>query len=71
MKILKEELESDKHEIDSVQFMLFSATIPKWVEKVAAGFMKKDAVIVDMVKNSDSKTPSTVEHLALFFPSRE
>jgi ATP-dependent RNA helicase DDX21 len=71
LKKMKDEFEENKKAIEKVQFLLFSATIPKWVEKISSKFMKKNLVFIDMIKNSDNKTSKTVEHLAIFIPSRE
>lgn len=71
LKTLRSELESSGKSIDRVQFLLFSATIPKWVDQIAGRFMKPDLLFVDMIRHSDTKTSTTVEHLALFFPSKE
>ena len=73
-KILKktgEDLASENRKIEEVQFCLFSATIPKWVEKIAAKFMKPDVCRVDMVKNAENKTSVTVEHYSISFPNKE
>ena len=48
-----------------IQFMLFSATIPKWVREIADHFLSPEAKTIDLVKNSDTKTSAGVEHLAL------
>lgn len=71
LKTLRTELEENQKSIDNIQFMLFSATIPKWVDQIASRFMKRDLVFVDMIKNSETKTSKTVEHLSLFFPSKD
>lgn len=54
-----------------IQYLLFSATIPKWVEKVAKSFMSGDVVRIDMIKGREVKTSTTVEHLAILFKTRE
>jgi ATP-dependent RNA helicase DDX21 len=71
LKKIKEEFEENKKSIDKIQFLLFSATIPKWVDKIASKFMKDNVVRIDNVKNSGNKTSKTVEHLSLFVPSKE
>lgn len=71
LKSIKEQFDEYKKSIDRIQFLLFSATIPKWVEKISKKFMKEDVEFVDMIKNSEVKTSKTVEHLCLFIPSKE
>lgn len=71
LKKLSQELEEVQRTQDSVQFLLFSATIPRWIENIANKFMKPDLVRVDMVKGNETKTSKTVDHLSLFFPSRD
>jgi ATP-dependent RNA helicase DDX21 len=51
-----------------LQFLLFSATIPKWVREIADHFLAADAKTIDLIKNSDIKTSVGVEHLALCIP---
>lgn len=71
LKTLRSELEAGGKSVDRIQFLLFSATIPKWVDQIAGRFMKPDLVFVDMIRHSETKTSTTVEHLSLFFPSKE
>lgn len=55
-----------------IQYLLFSATIPDWVEEIAAKFMGDSEVeIIDMVKNSEIKTSKTVQHWAIQFYNEE
>lgn len=71
LKNAKEDLKEREREMEDVQFLLFSATVPRWVEKIAAKFMDPDLVRVDMVKNENIKTSVTVEHLCIFFPNKD
>lgn len=71
LKFVKDDFEKEKKDVSEIQYLLFSATIPKWVEKVSKTFMSKDHVRVDMIKGKTVKTSTTVEHLAIFFKSRE
>ena len=71
LKTLRAELEENKKSIELIQFMLFSATIPRWVDQIANKFMKPNLVFVDMIRGSETKTSKTVEHLSLFFPSKD
>lgn len=54
-----------------LQFLLFSATIPKWVREIADHFLSQDAKTIDLIKNSDIKTSVGVEHLALCIPTSQ
>lgn len=47
------------------QKLLFSATVPKWVEELASKFMSKNKKFVDLVNKYDIKTSRTIEHLSL------
>lgn len=53
---------------NSVQNLLFSATIPKWIHNIAEKYLKKNRKFVDLIKNSDIKTSVGVEHMALNCP---
>lgn len=46
------------------QVLLFSATMPRWVEEVASKYMTKPKK-VNMIENSTNKTSVTVNHLAV------
>ncbi|KAJ3278140.1 Nucleolar RNA helicase 2 [Borealophlyctis nickersoniae] len=50
------------------QTLLFSATIPDWVNKAISKYMRPDKVTVDLIGKDRQKTSATVKHLAL--PSR-
>lgn len=53
---------------DKVQTLLYSATIPPWVNQVARKYLRPGYVIVDLVKNDAGKTnqgASTVHHIAM------
>lgn len=54
---------------DQMQMILFSATIPEWVNKVARKYMKEDLIFVDLVGKNSNKTSETVRHLAMKVPS--
>ena len=47
------------------QNLLFSATVPSWVERIAAKYMKKDKKLVDLIKNQAIKTSKTVAHCSM------
>lgn len=43
------------------QTLLFSATLPDWVEKTAKKYMTRDRKLVDVIGNEKQKTALTVE----------
>lgn len=51
-----------------VQMLMFSATLPGWVHDIVSKYMKPNKVLIDLVKNTDSKTSKNVEHLAINCP---
>ena len=71
LKAIKSEFEESERSIDELQILLFSATIPSWVQKISSKFMKSDAKLIDMVQGQDNRTSKTVEHLAIYIPSKE
>lgn len=48
-----------------VQFLLFSATVPKWVQETANQFMEKNYKFVDMVRSEEVATPKNIKHILL------
>ncbi|KMZ71158.1 DEAD-box ATP-dependent RNA helicase 7 [Zostera marina] len=50
---------------NDVQTLLFSATLPIWIDKISARFLKTSKKIVDLVGNEKMKTSASVRHLAL------
>ena len=66
----KKDMRRSERDLKDLQFLLFSATVPRWVEKIAMRFMKPDLVRVDMVKGQAVKTSMTVSHLCMSFPSK-
>lgn len=71
MRFVQENRTQANSNLDPIQYLLFSATMPKWVQRAANAFMSDRTVRIDMIKGKQIKTPSTVEHLAIFFKSRE
>ena len=65
----REHIESAGRDSRSLQFMLFSATLPSWVSEISSRFMKEDKLFVDMIKNGEVQTSKTVEHLRMNFRS--
>jgi len=52
----------------NVQGLMFSATVPTWVHKIAKMFLKPDFKVIDLVSNLKNKTSRTVAHLAINVP---
>ncbi|KAL4188099.1 hypothetical protein AMTRI_Chr09g42400 [Amborella trichopoda] len=55
-----------------VQTLLFSATMPDWVKKIAARFFKPDRKVADLVGDDKMKASASVRHIVLpcFFSAR-
>jgi len=62
MKTIKE------HGPQSLQALMFSATVPGWVHKIASFFLKPGYQMIDLVSNLKNKTSRTVQHLAINVP---
>jgi len=54
--------------LKDLQCLMFSATIPKWVESIAMTFLKPGHTKIDLVKDLKNKTSKTVKHLAINCP---
>ncbi|CAN6183018.1 unnamed protein product [Urochloa humidicola] len=52
-------------DVTKVQTLLFSATLPDWVNKLSMRFLKHDRKTVDLVGNEKLKASASVKHLAL------
>ncbi|RLN33479.1 DEAD-box ATP-dependent RNA helicase 7 [Panicum miliaceum] len=52
-------------DVTKVQTLLFSATLPDWVNKLSMRFLKGDRKTVDLVGNEKLKASASVKHLAL------
>ncbi|KAK8460174.1 hypothetical protein SEVIR_2G288800v4 [Setaria viridis] len=52
-------------DVTRVQTLLFSATLPDWVNKLSMRFLKGDRKTVDLVGNEKLKASASVKHLAL------
>lgn len=71
LKFVVEDFKKEGRDTREIQYLLFSATIPKWIENACQKFMSRDTVRIDMIKGRTVKTSTTVDHLAIFFKSRE
>ncbi|KAG1359174.1 hypothetical protein COCNU_08G006200 [Cocos nucifera] len=52
-------------DVTKVQTLLFSATLPDWVKKISARFLKPDKKTADLVGNEKLKASASVRHLVL------
>lgn len=68
---VKRDIKEDGRSFKDLQFLLFSATIPVWVDKIASKFMTKNHIRVEMIKKFEVKTSKTVKHLSINFPDDE
>ncbi|PIN09721.1 ATP-dependent RNA helicase [Handroanthus impetiginosus] len=48
-----------------VQTLLFSATLPDWVKRIAARFLKPDKKTADLVGNEKMKASTSVRHIVI------
>ncbi|CAN8264689.1 unnamed protein product [Cochlearia groenlandica] len=48
-----------------VQTLLFSATLPSWVQNIAARFLKPEKKTIDLVGNDKMKASNSVRHICL------
>lgn len=54
--------------LKDLQCLMFSATIPRWVQTIAQTFLKPGFATIDLVKDLKNKTSKTVAHLAINCP---
>lgn len=54
--------------LKDLQCLMFSATIPRWVQTIAQTFLKPGFTTLDFVKDLKNKTSKTVAHLAINCP---
>ncbi|CAN0087863.1 unnamed protein product, partial [Laminaria digitata] len=47
------------------QMLLFSATMPPWVDKVVKAYMKADRIFIDLVKEGSVKASKDVKHIGI------
>jgi ATP-dependent RNA helicase DDX21 len=48
------------------QNIMFSATVPTWVTKIAREYFDKNMQRINMIKDDDVRTSQTVDHFALY-----
>jgi len=47
------------------QTVLFSATMPKWVQETARKYLKDDKITINLIQNDNNKTSDTIRHLCI------
>ena len=62
MRAIKEKAPKD------IQVLLFSATVPIWVKRMAEEFLSPQLELIDLASNLKNKTSRTVSHLAINCP---
>lgn len=53
------------------QTLLFSATLPDWVNKICKRYVSSNYKTFTLINKDDSRTSDTVEHLAILCPYHE
>lgn len=53
---------------EELQTLLFSATLPDWINDVAREFMKPEITVVDLAQDLSNKTSASIRHLAVECP---
>jgi len=68
-----EKIISNIPKANNVQILLYSATIPGWVQSLAKKVLKKNQILVDLVTTDKEKTQAAVgvSHVAISSPWRE
>lgn len=51
-----------------LQALMFSATVPRWVQQICNAFLSPNYQMLDLVKDLKNKTSRTVAHLAINVP---
>ncbi|OIW21350.1 hypothetical protein TanjilG_32664 [Lupinus angustifolius] len=52
-------------DVNKVQTLLFSATLPVWVKQISTRFLKHDKKTIDLVGNEKMKASNNVRHIVL------
>ena len=51
-----------------LQFMLFSATVPRWIKEMAHQYLKPSWKMVDLAKDLKDKTQKNINHISINCP---
>lgn len=68
LKLIQSQMEEKGRKVTEIQFLLFSATIPKFVLETSRKFMAEGYRFIDMIGNQPIKTSVTVQHIAIPYP---
>lgn len=68
LKMIQVQMEEKGRKVTEIQFLLFSATIPKFVLETSRKFMAEGYKFIDMIGNQPIKTSVTVQHIAVPYP---
>ncbi|CAH8640737.1 unnamed protein product [Heterobilharzia americana] len=50
------------------QTLLFSATMPSWVSEISKNYLSNDALVLSLIDEQETRTSTSVTHLALLCP---
>lgn len=50
------------------QFLLFSATVPRWIKDLASNYLKKDWKMIDLAKDLKDRTQKNINHISINCP---
>jgi superfamily II DNA/RNA helicase len=53
---------------ESPQFLLFSATVPKWIHDMAQQYLRPNWQMIDLAKNLKDKTQKNINHISINCP---
>ena len=53
---------------NSPQFLLFSATVPDWIQDMASDYLKENWKMIDLAKDLKDKTQKNINHIAINCP---
>ena len=53
---------------DMPQFLLFSATVPRWIKDLASNYLKPNWHMIDLAKDLKDKTQKNINHISINCP---
>lgn len=62
LKSIKQEVTTDH------QFLLFSATVPRWIKDMANDYLKPNWKMIDLAKDLKDKTQKNINHISINVP---
>lgn len=51
-----------------IQFILCSATVPRWIKDMASAYLKPNWKIIDLAKDLKGKTQKNINHISINCP---